>query len=156
MLRNKRKGFASYNSNPNFIFDDDEEEKVNEINIKENNLLIPNDPCTSNLNINWYIEEKEEDEKEEKEEIKVLINKNKQEEEKIKNIIPENLFKKRDSKLRELAFINSLAAQQEILNKKEENNYCNNSITTTTHEDDELSQICENETLLEGEILLVN
>uniref|UniRef100_A0A1I8BJ45 RUN domain-containing protein n=1 Tax=Meloidogyne hapla TaxID=6305 RepID=A0A1I8BJ45_MELHA len=137
MLRNKRKGFASYNSNPNFIFDDDEEEKVEETE-ECSNSLIPDDPCTSN---NW-IEMKEENKEEEELKNKKQINSN------IPNIYLDGFNKKRDSKLIEIAFLNSLALQE---NKR---NGIDDSNSTTTREDDELSQLGENETLLEGEIFL--
>uniref|UniRef100_A0A914KWV6 Uncharacterized protein n=1 Tax=Meloidogyne incognita TaxID=6306 RepID=A0A914KWV6_MELIC len=127
MLRNKRKGFASYNTNPNFIFDDDDEEEEDE-KVEEagecSNSLIPEDPCTSTKN---WIERKAEEENE--------------------RVAREGEENERKFELYQTEFQKN--AHQRLLNFVADDSIS----STTTREYDELSQLNENETLLEGEIL---
>nr|CAD2130512.1 unnamed protein product [Meloidogyne enterolobii] len=128
MLRNKRKGFASYNTNPNFIFDDDDEEEEDE-KVEEagecSNSLIPEDPCTSTKN---WIERKAEEENE--------------------RVAREGEENERKFELYQTEFQKN--AHQRLLNFVADDSIS----STTTREYDELSQLNENETLLEGEIFL--
>jgi len=150
MLRNKRKGFASYNTNPNFIFDDDEEEEEEE-KVEEagecSNSLIPEDPCTSTKN---WIERKAEEENERV---------GREDEENGKKIILIKwfdffYFSERKFELYQAGYQKNHAEFQRNTQQREPNFVADDSISsTTTREDDELSQLNENETLLEGEIL---
>ncbi|CAK5050540.1 unnamed protein product [Meloidogyne enterolobii] len=130
MLRNKRKGFASYNTNPNFIFDDEEEEEEEKVEEAGEclNSLIPEDPCTSTKN---WIELKAEEENGSKAE--------------------ENV---RKFELYQTGYQKNHVEFQRNTQQRQSNFVADDSISsTTTREDDELSQLNENETLLEGEIL---
>ncbi|CAK5075451.1 unnamed protein product [Meloidogyne enterolobii] len=131
MLRNKRKGFASYNTNPNFIFDDEEEEEEEKVEEAGecSNSLIPEDPCTSTKN---WIELKAEEENGSKAE--------------------ENV---RKFELYQTGYQKNHVEFQRNTQQRQSNFVADDSISsTTTREDDELSQLNENETLLEGEIFL--